>query len=225
MHPRTFRPALCTCLLASSLLLFSTPAAVAKSIAKDDINVRSGPSTGDEILFTVPRGYPIEVERREGQWTQFRDWQNNTAWVYTPLVSDVNTAVVTADKANVRSRATLKSQVVTSAEMGEIYKVLGKKGDWVQLGSTTTTAARWAGSATTWCSANEMTSARAAHPPVAVFGGAERSAGIRSRGVRAARRPWAGARGPDNLLLTRHRRGHLTLRHLRRHQGQDRIEL
>ena len=90
MHPRTFRPALCTCLLASSLLLFSTPAAVAKSIAKDDINVRSGPSTGDEILFTVPRGYPIEVERREGQWTQFRDWQNNTAWVFTPLVSEVN---------------------------------------------------------------------------------------------------------------------------------------
>ncbi len=82
----------------------------------------------------MPRGYPIEVERRTGQWTQFRDWQNNTAWVYTPLVSDVNTAVVTADKANVRSRATLKSQVVTSAEMGEIYKVLGKKGDWVQLG-------------------------------------------------------------------------------------------
>ena len=131
MYPRSIRPALCTCLLASSLLLSLAPAATAKSIAKDDINIRSGPSTQDEVLFTVPRGYPIEVERRTGQWTQFRDWQNNTAWVYTPLVSDVNTAVVTADKANVRSRATLKSQVVTSAEMGEIYKVLGKKGDWV----------------------------------------------------------------------------------------------
>ena len=134
MYPRSIRPAPCTCLLASSLLLSLAPAATAKSIAKDDINIRSGPSTQDEVLFTVPRGYPIEVERRTGQWTQFRDWQNNTAWVYTPLVSDVNTAVVTADKANVRSRATLKSQVVTSAEMGEIYKVLGKKGDWVQLG-------------------------------------------------------------------------------------------
>ena len=84
---------------------------MAKSIAKDDIIVRSGPSTGDEILFTVPRGYPIEVERREGQWTQFRDWQNNTAWVYTPLVSDINTAVITADKANVRSKASLNSCV------------------------------------------------------------------------------------------------------------------
>ena len=50
------------------------------------------------------------------------------------LVSDINTAVITAEKANVRSKASLKSEVVTSAEMGEIYKVLGKKGDWVQLG-------------------------------------------------------------------------------------------
>ena len=134
MFRRSLLPSVCTCLLTGSLLICTAAAAPAKSIVKDETNIRSGPSTKDEILFTVPRGYPIQVERRSGQWTQFRDWQNNTAWVYTPLVSDVNTAVVTADKANVRSRATLKSQVVTSAEMGEIYKVLGKKGDWVQLG-------------------------------------------------------------------------------------------
>lgn len=134
MFPRRLFPSLCTCLFASSLLAFSTPVVMAKSIVKDETNIRSGPSTKDEILFTVPRGYPIKVERRDGQWTQFRDWQNNTAWVYTPLVSNVNTAVVTAEKANVRSSASLKSQVVTNAEMGEIYKVLGKKGDWVQVG-------------------------------------------------------------------------------------------
>ena len=123
-----------TGLCAGIILLLSAPAASAGSIAKDGTNIRSGPSLKAEVLLIVPRGYPIEVERREGQWTQFRDWQNNTAWVYTPLVSDINTAVITADKANVRSKASLKSQVVTSAEMGEIYKVLGKKGDWVQLG-------------------------------------------------------------------------------------------
>ena len=134
MFRRSLLPSVCTCLLTGSLLICTAAAAPAKSIVKDETNIRSGPSTKDEILFTVPRGYPIQVERRSGQWTQFRDWQNNTAWVYTPLVSDVNTAVVTADKANVRSSASLKSQVVTSAEMGEIYKVLGKKGDWVQLG-------------------------------------------------------------------------------------------
>ena len=127
-------PSVCTCLLTGSLLICTAAAAPAKSIVKDETNIRSGPSTKDEILFTVPRGYPIQVERRSGQWTQFRDWQNNTAWVYTPLVSDINTAVITAEKVNIRSSGSLKAQVVTNAEMGEIYRVLGKKGDWVQLG-------------------------------------------------------------------------------------------
>ena len=134
MFRRSLLPSVCTCLLTGSLLICTAAAAPAKSIVKDETNIRSGPSTKDEILFTVPRGYPIQVERRSGQWTQFRDWQNNTAWVYTPLVSDINTAVITAEKVNIRSSASLKAQVVTNAEMGEIYRVLGKKGDWVQLG-------------------------------------------------------------------------------------------
>ena len=134
MFRRSLLPSVCTCLLTGSLLICTAAAAPAKSIVKDETNIRSGPSTKDEILFTVPRGYPIQVERRSGQWTQFRDWQNNTAWVYTPLVSDINTAVITAEKVNIRSSGSLKAQVVTNAEMGEIYRVLGKKGDWVQLG-------------------------------------------------------------------------------------------
>ena len=134
MFRRSLLPSVCTCLLTGSLLICTAAAAPAKSIVKDETNIRSGPSTKDEILFTVPRGYPIQVERRSGQWTQFRDWQNNTAWVYTPLVSDINTAVITAEKVNIRSSGSLKSQVVTNAEMGEIYRGLGKKGDWVQLG-------------------------------------------------------------------------------------------
>ena len=134
MFRRSLLPSVCTCLLTGSLLICTAAAAPAKSIVKDETNIRSGPSTKDEILFTVPRGYPIQVERRAGQWTQFRDWQNNTAWVYTPLVSDITTAVITAEKVNIRSSGSLKSQVVTNAEMGEIYRVLGKKGDWVQLG-------------------------------------------------------------------------------------------
>ena len=134
MFRRSLLPSVCTCLLTGSLLICPAAAAPAKSIVKDETNIRSGPSPKYELLFTVPRGYPIQVERRSGQWTQFRDWQNNTAWVYTPLVSDINTAVITAEKVNIRSSGSLKSQVVTNAEMGEIYRVLGKKGDWVQLG-------------------------------------------------------------------------------------------
>ena len=134
MFRRSLLPSVCTCLLTGSLLICTAAAAPAKSIVKDETNIRSGPSTKDEILFTVPRGYPIEVQEPSGEWTRFRDWQGNTAWVSTSLVSDVKTAVILTDRANIRSADATDASVATVAEVGEIYKVLSKKGDWVQLG-------------------------------------------------------------------------------------------
>ncbi len=49
-------------------------------------------------------------------------------------MSDINTAVVLADKANVRSSASVRSPVVLNVAMGEIYRVLKKKDNWVELG-------------------------------------------------------------------------------------------
>jgi len=121
-------------LFAGILLLLAAQAASARSIAKDETNIRSGPSLQSEILFTVPRGYPIEVQERSGKWTRFQDWQGNSAWVYSSLVNDVNTAVILVEKANIRSAGSINAKVAAVAEIGEIYKVLSKKGDWVQLG-------------------------------------------------------------------------------------------
>ena len=134
MKISVFPPFFRTGLFAAILLLLVAQAAPARSIAKDETNIRSGPNLQSEILFTVPRGYPIEVQERSGEWTRFQDWQGNSAWVYSSLVSDVNTAVILVDKANIRSTGATSAAVAAVAEIGEIYKVLGKKGDWVQLG-------------------------------------------------------------------------------------------
>ncbi len=134
MKISVFPPFFRTGLFAAILLLLVAQAAPARSIAKDETNIRSGPNLQSEILFTVPRGYPIEVQERSGEWTRFQDWQGNSAWVYSSLVSDVNTAVILVDKANIRSTGATSAAVTAVAEIGEIYKVLSKKGDWVQLG-------------------------------------------------------------------------------------------
>lgn len=134
MKISVFPPFFRTGLFAAILLLLVAQAAPARSIAKDETNIRSGPNLQSEILFTVPRGYPIEVQERSGEWTRFQDWQGNSAWVYSSLVSDVNTAVILVDKANIRSTGATSAAVAAVAEIGEIYKVLSKKGDWVQLG-------------------------------------------------------------------------------------------
>ncbi len=108
--------------------------AALESIGKDNVNIRSGPGLQTNIIFQAPLGYPIEVEKQKGQWVYFRDWENYTGWVYKPLVSSINTAVVQVEHANIRKGPGLKYGVVLQADKGEIFKVFNKKGNWVKVG-------------------------------------------------------------------------------------------
>ncbi len=134
MYSRKMFASLRNCVLVTSLVVALASGVEAKSIGKDKTNIRSAPSLKSSIVFTAPMGYPIKVEKEKNNWCFFRDWQNNTGWVYKPLVSNVKTAVISADKVNVRKSATVRSPVVGTAETGEIYKIIGQKKNWVELG-------------------------------------------------------------------------------------------
>jgi SH3-like domain-containing protein len=116
------------------VLVESPPASAAKSIGKDEVNVRSGPSLKNSILYKAPLGYPIRIEKENGRWAYFRDWVDNRGWVHKDLVSNVRTAVVSVKKVNVRSGPGTRNRVVAEAGEGEIYKILRRKGDWIQIG-------------------------------------------------------------------------------------------
>jgi uncharacterized protein YgiM (DUF1202 family) len=118
-------------LVAGPIMLIA--GASAESIGRNDVNIRSGPSLDSPVLFRAPLGYPIQILKQQGNWVYFRDWQDETGWVDKPMVSDIDTAVIRVNRANVRSGPGLDHPVVGEAEMGEIYKVLGKTGDWVHL--------------------------------------------------------------------------------------------
>ena len=72
------------------------------SVAKPEINMRAGPGTGHPTLWTLARGYPLEVMQTQGQWFKVRDFEKDVGWVYRPLVSTVPYVVVTSRTANVR---------------------------------------------------------------------------------------------------------------------------
>ena len=133
MKQKTTLVSACACLLAGATLM-APAGSLAKSIAKDQVNLRSAPNQTSEILLIAPQGYPIEVLKKSGKWTQYRDWQNSTGWVYSPLVSDVDTAVILVEKANIRSGVGTSTSVVATAAMGEIYKIMHRQNNWVQLG-------------------------------------------------------------------------------------------
>jgi SH3-like domain-containing protein len=109
-------------------------ASTMRSIGKDKVNVRAQPSLNAEVVFQASLGYPIEVERQKNNWVYFTDWKNNTGWVYKPLVSRTQTAVILVDEANVRKGPSLRRPVVMQATKGEIYKIFGEKGNWVKIG-------------------------------------------------------------------------------------------
>jgi hypothetical protein len=60
--------------------------------------------------------------------------ENRTAWVASPLVSDIDTAVILASRASSRSGARVDAPVVPHGKAGVIFTVLAKKDGWGQLG-------------------------------------------------------------------------------------------
>ena len=119
-----------------SAVLLACPAwgSTMQSIGKERVNVRSKPDLNSDVLFQAYLGYPIEIEKQQKNWVYCTDWKNNSGWVYKPLVSGTQTAVILVDNASIRKGPSLRKPVVMKASQGEIYKIFGEKGSWVKIG-------------------------------------------------------------------------------------------
>jgi SH3-like domain-containing protein len=128
------RKIICFTVVWVLFLVCSVLASNMKSIGKERVNVRSKPDLNSEVVSEASLGYPIQIERQQNNWVYFTDWQNNTGWVYKPLISRTQTALITVDDANIRKGPSLKKPVVKQAAKGEIYKIFDEKGEWVKVG-------------------------------------------------------------------------------------------
>ncbi len=64
-------------------LVGKVPAVITK---KDLCNIRSGPSTKKKILFSVEKGIPFKVLKREGRWLNVEHADGDTGWIHDSLV-------------------------------------------------------------------------------------------------------------------------------------------
>lgn len=55
-------------------------------VKRDNCNIRSGPSTGNEIQFTAERGIPFKVLQRQGVWLQIQHADGDIGWIHKTLV-------------------------------------------------------------------------------------------------------------------------------------------
>ena len=53
---------------------------------KDNCNVRSGPGTSHTVLFTIEKGIPFKVLKREGNWIHIEHADGDRGWIHKSLV-------------------------------------------------------------------------------------------------------------------------------------------
>ncbi len=129
-------------LLAALLLLapplLSLPGTSAQgremvSVARPEINMRAGAGTQHEALWSLTRGYPLEVVGRRGSWYKVRDFERDQGWVYRSLTSTTPHHIVRARVANIRSAPGTRSRIIGKAAYGDVVRTLEKTQGWVKI--------------------------------------------------------------------------------------------
>ncbi len=118
-------------------LLFTT-AALANdyvSVRKDGVNVRSGPSTSDEVRWEVFDHFPLQVVKTQGDWDQVTDFEGDTGWIHSSLLSKDKSVIVCKDKVNLRTAPNTDKDtgIVAIVKYGVVFTPLAKKGDWLKV--------------------------------------------------------------------------------------------
>jgi len=103
------------------------------SVKGSTVNMRAGPSTGSEVLWELERGYPLEVLRRQGNWVEVRDFEDDRGWVARTLVSNSAHFIVKAGTANVRSGPGTRYRIIGKAQYGELLRTLERQQQWVRV--------------------------------------------------------------------------------------------
>ena len=103
------------------------------SVAKDGVNLRSGPGTQNEALFQVPAGYPLLVLERKGTWIKVQDYEGDKGWIQQSLVSNTPSVIVRVREAKIRSGPNASATEVGKAAKDVILNKTGAQGVWVKV--------------------------------------------------------------------------------------------
>lgn len=120
----------------TTCLLLSSPALAEEfvTVTKDNVNVRSGPSTSNPVYMELFAGYPLKVLKQDGDWMQISDYEGDTGWIHKSLVGKNDTVIVNAKKSvNMRAEPSTTSAVIADVERGVIMTKIGEDGKWLKL--------------------------------------------------------------------------------------------
>ncbi|MBU0993682.1 MAG: SH3 domain-containing protein [Proteobacteria bacterium] len=103
------------------------------SVSVPIANIRSGPGTSHKVLWNVEKYHPVEIIKKQGEWCQFEDFEHDKGWVLNSLIDKTPSVITIKNQCNVRSGPGSGYAVVFTVERAVPFKVLDKKGNWIQI--------------------------------------------------------------------------------------------
>jgi SH3-like domain-containing protein len=121
-----------------SVFILSTATAEIASIQGDQTSLRQRPDKTSTVLWELNNGFPIEIIRKQGDWVNIKDFENDSGWVHKSRIDSKPHVIVKANRSeeqsiNVRSAPRTNSSIIGNAFYGVVFTVIEKKDGWVKV--------------------------------------------------------------------------------------------
>ena len=116
-------------------LLAAAPAFPAEmlSVSAKQVNVRSGPGSGYDVVWQAAKYYPLRILDSSGSWIMVSDHENEEGWINRSLLAAVPAVVVVSEKANVREGPGTDYDVSWVVDKECSLRVLESSGGWYKV--------------------------------------------------------------------------------------------
>jgi len=130
-HKKTLAPLITILLLAT----FATSSLAAEyvTVKKDGVNIRSGPSTKNEILWEVFKDFPLQIIDKKGDWLKTKDFEGDTGWIFKNLVIHKKRVIVRVNTANMRIGPGKNYELSATVKYGVVFTPIEKENDWIKV--------------------------------------------------------------------------------------------
>lgn len=96
-------------------------------------NLRNGSGTKYNVLWQVEQYHPFLVINKKQDWYEVKDFEGDTAWIHESMLGKTDTVISIKSQCNIRSKPDQSADIVLRVERGVPFKVLGRKGDWINI--------------------------------------------------------------------------------------------
>ena len=106
------------------------------TLKKNEVNLRQGPSFEYPIKLIYKKKYlPVIILDKSGPWRKIKDFQNNTGWIHTALLSKKKSALNIKKNSILYKKSTIYSKPIAKLEIGRLVLIKKCNQIWCKISS------------------------------------------------------------------------------------------